>query len=277
MNPKITLIESNLNKEKIASNIIQNDFIKIMEAKNHKKTVKKSLNFNSAFGSFPKSYLKKKRKNKENSNPNKKNTNKLSIFNTKVKHYTTDFKIFYERGDIPINVYHSGSLNKIKWNISPDQIDLKYYFPLFVEGLREKVDPYRFLAILGSFELVEKNQTEDIIEIIPLIIMPLKLALKTMDHETIAVVCKFIQKLLNDHPEVGRFLVPYYRQILPTFRRLKNRNLNLGDKIEYNQRKGLNIGDLVNQTLEFMEITGGEDAFINIKYIIPTYESFVYS
>ena len=26
-----------------------------------------------------------------------------------------------------------------------------------------------------------------------------------------------------------------------------------------------------------MEVTGGEDAFINIKYMIPTYESYVYS
>ena len=39
----------------------------------------------------------------------------------------------------------------------------------------------------------------------------------------------------------------------------------------------MNISDLMNQTLELMEVTGGEDAFINIKYMIPTYESYVYS
>ena len=39
--------------------------------------------------------------------------------------YTSDFRIYYDRGDIPIRVHHSGSLNKIKWNISPDKIDLK--------------------------------------------------------------------------------------------------------------------------------------------------------
>ena len=33
MNPKITLTESNLNKELIASNIIQHDFIRNMEKK----------------------------------------------------------------------------------------------------------------------------------------------------------------------------------------------------------------------------------------------------
>ena len=37
MNPKITLIESNLNKEVIASNILQHDFIKKMVDNSLKK------------------------------------------------------------------------------------------------------------------------------------------------------------------------------------------------------------------------------------------------
>ena len=41
------------------------------------------------------------------------------------------------------------------------------------------------------------------------------------------------------------------------------------------QRKGLILGDLIQQTLEMFETHGGEDAFINIKYMIPTYESCV--
>jgi len=49
----------------------------------------------------------------------------------------------------------------------------------------------------------------------------------------------------------------------------------LGDKIEYGQRKRCNIGELIQETLELFEQTGGEDAFINIKYMIPTYESSV--
>ena len=52
---------------------------------------------------------------------------------------------------------------------------------------------------------------------------------------------------------------------------------NLGDAIEYGQQRRENIGDLVNETLEQLEMTGGEDAFINIKYMIPTYESVVMS
>lgn len=51
--------------------------------------------------------------------------------------------------------------------------------------------------------------------------------------------------------------------------------VNLGDQIDYSQRKRENIGDLIDETLELMELHGGEDAFINIKYMIPTYESAV--
>jgi hypothetical protein len=37
----------------------------------------------------------------------------------------------------------------------------------------------------------------------------------------------------------------------------------------------MNIGDLIQETMELLEAHGGEDAFINIKYMIPTYESCV--
>ena len=49
----------------------------------------------------------------------------------------------------------------------------------------------------------------------------------------------------------------------------------MGDKIDYSQRKSMNLGDLIQQTLELFEMHGGEDAFINIKYMVPTYESCV--
>jgi len=55
----------------------------------------------------------------------------------------------------------------------------------------------------------------------------------------------------------------------------KTKNANIGDKIDYSQRKAVNLGDLIQATLELFEMHGGEDAFINIKYMCPTYESCV--
>jgi len=74
---------------------------------------------------------------------------------------------------------------------------------------------------------------------------------------------------------IGEALVPYYRQILPILNLYKQNNKNIGDKIDYAQRKTLNLGDLIQQTLEVFEMHGGEDAFINIKYMVPVYESCV--
>lgn len=52
---------------------------------------------------------------------------------------------------------------------------------------------------------------------------------------------------------------------------------NLGDGIDYSQKNRENLGDLVMETLEAFELNGGEDAFINIKYLVPTYQSVVIS
>ena len=52
---------------------------------------------------------------------------------------------------------------------------------------------------------------------------------------------------------------------------------NIGDHIDYSQQKQENLGDLIEQTLQALEMTGGEDAFINIKYLVPTYESCMIS
>lgn len=49
--------------------------------------------------------------------------------------------------------------------------------------------------------------------------------------------------------------------------------VNSGDGIDYSQQKRENVGDLIQETLGAFERHGGEDAFINIKYMVPTYES----
>lgn len=51
---------------------------------------------------------------------------------------------------------------------------------------------------------------------------------------------------------IGEALVPYYRQILPVFNMFKNKRstvnfniVNIGDKIDYGQRKNENLSDLI--------------------------------
>lgn len=186
----------------------------------------------------------------------------------------TAFRKFYERGDLPVAVHHSGTGNKLKWKVEIEKLDYHHYLPIFFDGIRETEDPYRFLAVQGVFDLLEHGGSK-ILPVIPQLILPIKSALNTRDREVMCTTLKVLQQLVTSGEMIGEALVPYYRQILPIFNIFKNMNLSIGDGIDYSQRKRLNIGDLIQETLELFEIHGGEDAFINIKYMIPVYESCV--
>ena len=186
----------------------------------------------------------------------------------------SEFRKYYDRGDLPIFVDHMGSGNRIDWKVDINTLDLHHYLPVFFEGIRETTDPYRFLSIQGTFDILDKCGNK-VLSVIPQLIIPIKTALNTRDPAIIAVTLKIIQKLIMCSETIGEALVPYYRQILPIFNLFKNYNKNTGDKIDYGQRKRCNLGELIQDTLELLETYGGEDAFINIKYMIPTYESCV--
>ena len=67
--------------------------------------------------------------------------------------------------------------------------------------------------------------------------------------------------------------MPFFRQILPTFNLYRDHNINARDAIDYS-RIG-QLGDVIEETLMLLERCGGKDAFVNIKYSIPTYESCI--
>lgn len=66
-----------------------------------------------------------------------------------------------------------------------------------------------------------------------------------------------LQLLVKTSPRCGAALVPHYRQFIPLIALMRNRNKNLGDKMDYGQRKGLNTGDAIDATLEALERYGG--------------------
>lgn len=186
----------------------------------------------------------------------------------------SEFRRSYDRGDLPIQVAHSGTANRIAWKVDIDKLDYHHYLPIFFDGIREKEDPYRFLAVDGTHNMLDKGGSK-ILPVVPQLIIPIKTALITRDPEVIATVLKVLQKLVLAGEMIGEALVPYYRQILPVFNLFKNSSKNIGDAIDYGQRKRLSLGELIDETLEVFEVHGGQDAFINIKYMIPTYESCV--
>lgn len=184
----------------------------------------------------------------------------------------TSFRKFYERGDFPIALEHDTKGNKIAWKVEIEKLDYHHYLPLFFDGLCETSHPYEFFARQGVQDMLEHGGPK-ILPVIPQLIIPIKNALNTRNHQVVCTTLKVLQHLVISGEMVGEALVPYYRQILPILNIFKNKNLNSGDGIDYSQQKRKNIGDLIQETLEKFERHGGEDAFINIKYMVPTYES----
>jgi len=184
----------------------------------------------------------------------------------------TQFKKCYERGDFPIALEHDTKGNKIAWKVEIEKLDYHHYLPLFFEGLSETTHPHEFFARQGVHDMLEHGGSK-ILPAVPQLIIPIKKALNTRNHKVISTTLKALQHLVVAADLVGEALVPYYRQIFPILNIFRSKNVNSGDGIDYSQQRRENIGDLIQETLEAFERCGGADAFINIKYMIPTYES----
>lgn len=133
------------------------------------------------------------------------------------------FRRFYERGDLPIAIEHRGVGNRIQWKVDVEKLDYHHYLPIFFDGLREKEEPYRFLAVQGTFDMLEAGATK-ILAVIPQLIIPLKTALNTREPRVIAIILKVLQQLVVSGEMIGEALVPYYRQILPVLNIFRSNN-----------------------------------------------------
>lgn len=156
-----------------------------------------------------------------------------------------------------------------------ESLDVSYYLPIFIDGLRERKQPFRFVAQEGTMQLIHFGDRSQIIACLPELVYPIKFALESCDKPTIILALRVLQSLSSSGKDVAECLVPFYRQLLPALNRYKNHKRNLGDQMDFSQNKhdGRTLGETIEETLTLLEQTGGEDAFINIKYIVPTYET----
>lgn len=184
----------------------------------------------------------------------------------------TDFQKYYARGDFPVSVNFSGANRALKWLVEPAAIDLGRYLPLFLLGLTETEEPFVFLGEQSSLQAIAANG-EKLAEILPDLILPVKFALDSADPLIVVRGLKVLQAMLAANKKLAEALVPFYKNLLPAFNRNVHRNLHLGHHTEFSQQKRQNVSDLMIETLGLLETHGGPDAFANIKYMIPLYES----
>ncbi len=184
---------------------------------------------------------------------------------------TSELRRAYERSDLPCIIV-AGAKNKLKWRVELGTLDFHHYLPLFVSGLREEEEPFRFVAEEGTLDLIAAGGEAKVLPVVPSIIIPLKHAFATRDAKVIVRALRVLTALATLGPRVGAALVPYYRQVLPVLNAFMGAGKNLGDGIDYGQRFG-SISDKITDCLQALELNGGPDALVNLKYVIATYES----
>jgi hypothetical protein len=191
----------------------------------------------------------------------------------------TLFVTMYKRGELPCAVEHRSGGNVLKWYTPFEELDIQKYLRFFFDGLREIGFPYDFIAHQGTKEILEYLQGKSVkaVAVLPTLVEPIRTNCMTRHPDIVAATLKSVQTLLLSNKEVGQHLVPFYNQILGPMNLFKNWRQNLGDKMDYSQAKRMDIGDLVNETLELMERFGGKQALGKIKHFVPTYESCMHS
>ncbi|XP_053679449.1 parkin coregulated gene protein-like [Anopheles nili] len=201
----------------------------------------------------------------------------VPLFCIRPRTHISSFRRFFLRGDVPISREYGprGLQHFIKWHTPPEQLVYERFLPLFFDGLCESTFPYREFVRHGISDMLAVGSEQQIFQTIPMLIMPMREALNTRNPDIIIATLRALQQLLRVGPSIGVALVPYYRQLLPMLNLYKQRRVNICDRIDF--RGGRRIGDVVNDTLEMLERYGGADAYLNIKYMVPTYESCVYN
>ncbi|CAG0886215.1 unnamed protein product [Darwinula stevensoni] len=174
----------------------------------------------------------------------------------------------------PVNVEQEGKRREVppfSIQVPVEELDVGYYLPLFFDGLVEVEFPYEFIARKGVFDLLDAASPK-LLQLLPTLIPPLRRAMNSRDPGVMKTALKVIEKMATSG-DTGQGLVPYYRHFLPPLNLFIYRDRNLEDGIDYGQNVRESLSALIWETLEILERTGGPLAFINIKYVIPTYES----
>ncbi|KAI9031418.1 parkin co-regulated protein [Hyaloraphidium curvatum] len=192
---------------------------------------------------------------------------------------STSFRRRLRRGDLAFALSHS-SHSKVAWRAPPSSIDFAHYLPTLFEGLCEENDNLAGLATAALSDLLNLAGVGDrILAAVPHCILPITRALHTRDARIVCRTMRAIQHLLRADPRVGGKLVPYYSHFVPAisylgFAGFKGRHTNRGrtsDAIEYSQRFGENVDDLVEGTLRSLQKSGGPNALAAIKHFCPTF------
>ncbi len=153
----------------------------------------------------------------------------------------------YIRGELPCTIEHGTSGKYLSWACPLENLDYEYYLPLFFDGLQCKDAIISFIARQGIEDMLyaSKGHPERVKAVIHLLVRPMRNALSKFDCEVLLATLKALQQLITCNEGVGEALMPFGKQFLAPISYFLNKNKNIGDSIDYGQRKSDDIGEEV--------------------------------
>lgn len=183
----------------------------------------------------------------------------------------------YLRGELPCTIEHGTSGHYLSWACPLENLDYEYYLPLFFDGLQITEKVVSFIARQGIEDMLyaSRGHLDRLRPVIPHLVRPLRNALSKFDQEVLLGVLKALEQLITSNEGVGEILLQYGRQFLTPMAYFLENNRNIGDAMDYGQRRRNDIGEEVRRVLELMEEHGGKDALRQIKFAIPLCKSYI--
>jgi hypothetical protein len=154
----------------------------------------------------------------------------------------------YLRGELPCTIEHGTAGKYLSWACPLENLDYEYYLPLFFDGLQCKDKIIAFIARQGIEDMLyaSRGHPERIKPIIHMLARPLRNALSRFDTEILLAVLKSLEQLITCNEGIGEVLLPYGRQFLVPIAYFMDQNKNIGDQIDYGQRRGDDVGEEVS-------------------------------
>jgi hypothetical protein len=139
-------------------------------------------------------------------------------------------------------------------------------------------NPLFFIASQGIVDLV-RAAPEKVAAVVPHLVVPLRYALVTRRREVLVRVVEALKLIascdahLPGGGKAGRALVPFFRQLLPVINIFASRYRGLRGGIDGEARNRTSLEEVIQNLLNVLEVNGGPEAYLNIKYVVPQYTS----
>ncbi|GIL59520.1 hypothetical protein Vafri_14278 [Volvox africanus] len=156
----------------------------------------------------------------------------------------------------------------------PSELDVSVWLPIFIDGVREYDEPYRFLAIRGSEELLLKAG-DTLHTFAGSLVSPLKSCLDTREPTVVAVALQLMNTVLSIDPRVAEHWVPHYWQFAQVLNLFRSRGGSLVVNLGYNSRAAASCRKLATAFMNAFEMAGGELGTAAIRRYSPGHDPAV--